>query len=211
MIKLLFLYSFISFAYSFTSDLCVVGATSGLGRELIYQTINIRKKSVLALTCSTNNKIYLPYRGDSFNYKETNETFAKNIDIDTYWVAKPYQYKHVVFCTSAKPFEKDYSDTVTKKIIDNIPECCQSISLVSAYGVGDSLENANLGIQIMNSLYLRDVYRAKNKQEELINFYNNPNICKNIYRPKALSYGQTVLESMSRADFAERILDDIRL
>ena len=63
----------------------------------------------------------------------------------------------------------------------------------------------------MNSLYLRDVYRAKNKQEELINFYNNPNICKNIYRPKALSYGQTVLESMSRADFAERILDDIRL
>lgn len=211
MIKLLFLYSFISFAYSFTSDLCVVGATSGLGRELIYQTINIRKKSVLALTCSTNNKIYLPYRGDSFNYKTTNETFAKNINVDSYWVAKPHQYKHLVFCTSAKPFEKDYSDIVTKKIIDNIPECCQSISLVSAYGVGDSLENANLGIQIMNSLYLRDVYRAKNKQEELINFYNNPNICKNIYRPKALSYGQTVLESMSRADFAERILDDIRL
>lgn len=211
MIKLLFLYSFISFAYSFTSDLCVVGATSGLGRELIYQTTNIRKKSVLALTCTTNNKIYLPYRGDSFNYKTTNETFAKNINVDSYWVAKPHQYKHLVFCTSAKPFEKDYSDTVTKKIIDNIPECCQSISLVSAYGVGDSLENANLGIQIMNSLYLRDVYRAKNKQEELINFYNNPNICKNIYRPKALSYGQTVLESMSRADFAERILDDIRL
>lgn len=211
MIRLLLIYSLISFTTSFVYDLCVVGATSGLGRELIYQTTKIRKKTVLPLSCNADNKIYLPYRGNSFNYKTTNQTFSENINVDSYWVAKPHQYKHLVFCTSAKPFEKDYSDIVTSKILSNLPGCCQSISLVSAYGVGDSLENANLGIQIMNSLYLRDVYRAKNKQEELINFYNNPNICKNIYRPKALSYGQTVLESMSRADFAERILDDIRL
>ena len=132
MIRLLLIYSFISFAYSFAHDLCVVGATSGLGRELIYQTVKIRKKSVLALTCSTNNKIYLPYRGDSFNYKETNETFAKNIDIDTYWVAKPYQYKHVVFCTSAKHFEKDYSDIVTSKILSNLPGCSSNCLIISS-------------------------------------------------------------------------------
>ena len=209
MLRLFLFLFFISYTYSFTHDLCVVGATSGLGRELIYQAKNIRKKNVLALTCNTNNKIYLPYRGNSFNYKQTNETFSDDITVDSYWVTKPYQYKHIVFCTGAKPFEKDYSDTVTNKIISNIPDCCRSISLVSAYGVGDSLQNANFGIQVMNDLYLKDVYRAKNKQEEIINSYQNKNIVKNIYRPKALSYGQTLLQSLSRADLAERILDNI--
>lgn len=208
MIKLLFFSSLLSLSYSFVYDLCVVGATGGLGRELIYQTI-IKKKSVLALTCNTNNKIYLPYRADSFNYKETNESMSGNIDIDTYWGDNTYQYKHIVFCTSAGPFENDYSDIITKKITSNLPEQCHSISLVSAYGAGNSIEGANVGIQVMNDVYLKDVYRAKNIQEDIINCYNERNICKYIYRPNALSYGKTFLQSVSRADFAERILDDI--
>ena len=42
---------------------------------------------------------------------------------------------------------------------------------MSAYGVGNSLDESNLGIKIMDSLYLRDTYRAKNRQEEIVSKY----------------------------------------
>ena len=98
MFKILLLLSSFYPTNSFTHDLCVVGATGGLGRELVYQAINVRKKNVLALTSNINNKIYLPYRGDSFNYKTTNETFAgNNLVIDSYWISKPLEFKHIIF------------------------------------------------------------------------------------------------------------------
>ena len=62
----------------------------------------------------------------------------------------------------------------------------------------------------MNSLYLKDVYRAKNVQEQLLN-NSNLNIEKFIYRPKALSYGKTNIDSTSRKDLAKKILDDLNL
>ena len=64
----------------------------------------------------------------------------------------------------------------------------------------------------MDKLYLKDVYRAKNKQENLINEINkidsNVNYTK-IYRPKALSYGETFLDSTSRQSLAEEMLEDL--
>ena len=50
-------------------NLCVVGASSGLGRELVYQSLQENNK-VLALT--TKNSILVPYRGDSFQDKGNN-------------------------------------------------------------------------------------------------------------------------------------------
>ena len=43
------------------------------------------------------------------------------------------------------------------------------IVLISAYGVGDSLENSNFGIKVMNNWYLKDVYYNKNQQESYLN------------------------------------------
>ena len=86
---------------------------------------------------------------------------------------------------------------------------CQSISLISAFGVGDSLQLGNLGIQIMDSLYLKDVYRAKNQQELLVNNFMDQPVKKFIYRPKALSYGDTILNSTPRQRLAEEILNNI--
>ena len=60
----------------------------------------------------------------------------------------------------------------------------------------------------MNNLYLKDVYRAKNRQENLINNYQN-DIEKFIYRPKAFSYGITFINSTKREDFAKLILDNL--
>jgi hypothetical protein len=63
----------------------------------------------------------------------------------------------------------------------------------------------------MNAWYLKDVYRAKNKQENLLNQFNSLNdVSIKIYRPKALSYGKTLLNSISRKKLAEIILHDIR-
>ena len=79
---------------------------------------------------------------------------------------------------------------------------------MSAYGVGDSIEGANLGIVSMRNWYLKDVYRAKERQENLVNNYRK-NINKYIYRPKVLSYGDTFFESTRRQDLAKEILNNM--
>ena len=210
--KFIFLLLSIHNSFAFVYDLCVVGATSGLGRELVFQSICDRDKSVIALTSNKNNKINTPYRGNTFDYEETNKTISHpNLFIESYWNNDIPTFKHIVFCTSAKPFEKDYSDSLTNKLLHQIPNTCKTISLVSAYGVGDSLDGANIGIKVMNDLYLKDVYRAKNEQENIISSFNNPNIIKNIYRPRALSYGDTLLYSIPRSKLATEILNSMNL
>ena len=200
--------------HSYCYDLCVVGATSGLGKELIYQASVEKNKKVLALTSQSSNMLYVPYRGDGYEEKPNTKTFMNsNIHIDSYWNHIKGDYKSIIFCTGAKPFKKDYSDKVTSKLLNQISKKCENIVLISAYGVGDSLNSANLGIQVMNNLYLKDVYRAKNEQETILNtYYNKEKIQKKIYRPKALSYGNTFIgESISRYQLATDILDDLNI
>jgi hypothetical protein len=201
-------------AYSYCYDLCVVGATSGLGKELIYQASVEKNKKVLALTSQSSNTLNIPYRGDGYQEKPNTKQFMNsNIDIDSYWNHIKDNYKTIIFCTGAKPFQDDYSDKVTSKLLNQLSKKCENIVLISAYGVGDSINNANIGIQVMNNLYLKDVYRAKNEQEYIINtYYNKDNIQKKIYRPKALSYGNTFIgESISRYELARVILNDLNI
>ena len=74
----------------------------------------------------------------------------------------------LVSAMSGRPFA-DESST-----IDTFVDLCESLSgrrcacLVSAYGVGDSIEDANPGIQIMRDWYLRSTYAAKEAQEEYL-------------------------------------------
>ena len=58
-------------------NLCVVGGSSGLGKEIIYQGINNFNMNVIALT-STKDKIYIPYRGNTFEEIETCKKFESN-------------------------------------------------------------------------------------------------------------------------------------
>ncbi len=206
MIKILYLLSILYVSKAF--DLCVVGASSGLGRELIYQSIKDRNKKVLGLS-GIPYPICEPYRGNSYeDIKQMPEIKNRNLILDSYWSDIKDEYKNIIFCTSASAFEKDYSDQLTKKFLENLPESCKTISLVSAFGVGDSLNEGNIGIQIMEKVYLKDVYRAKNVQENLINSFNK-DVKKFIYRPKALSYGNTFFESIPRFELADEILDNL--
>lgn len=189
-------------------DLCIVGGSSGLGRELIYQCLKNNKK---VLTMSNNpDNIKVPYRGGGLQEKKSNKLIENiNLDIINYDDFSKYNFSNIVFTTGSKPFKNDYSDQITKQILDYKNLNLQNIVLISAYGVGDSLNNANIGIKIMNNLYLQDVYRAKNEQEKLVNLYKKKNPNTNIYilRPKVLSYGENIYLAKSRENFAKEILE----
>lgn len=202
MIKiLLFLWTTV-YAY----DIGIVGANGRLGRELVYQATSNHK--VIGYT-SKPNYILEPYRGNGFNENvKMNRYFNDNLDLYNYWENIDQDYNHLIFCTSAKPFEKDYSYTLFDKFLNQISNKCKSISFVSAKGVGNSLKNSNLGIQIMNDWYLKDVYDNKNKIEQVISNYEGP-IKMNVYKPNALSHGNTYLLSESRENMAKHILDNL--
>ena len=199
-------------------DLCVIGANGGLGKELIYQATLSRNKTVLGLY-SSSPKVNIPYRGGGLDEKEKNQEpiESNNLFLNSYWRNPDSlpDYEHIIFCTSAKPFKKDYSDSLTAKYIKNLSEKCKTISLISAYGVGDSKQKSSVGIKLMDAFYLKDVYRAKNAQENLINYYpypRNSEIKKYIYRPKVLAYGDSpFMQSVSRQNFAGEILDNLYL
>jgi hypothetical protein len=200
----------ISINVSVAYKICIAGATSGLGKELLYQSIGNKNVELFALSSSLK-ELTVPCRTNSFQEIKTKETFDDpSIIKGNYWedITK-YDYDHLVLTTGAKPFENDYSDELTHKFIEHLSTRCKSISLVSAYGVGDSLNLYEPGISIMNIWYLKDVYRAKYEQERMLNSLDN--VLVKIYRPKALSYGDTALNSISRKDLAEQILSEIDL
>ena len=205
--KLLFLIFFYNFLNIYGFNLCVVGGSSGLGREIIYQAIE-KDLKILTLTNNPDN-IKLPYRGGGLNNKKTNLLLRScNLKITNYNNFNNYNFSNIVFTTGAKPWKHDYSDIITKNILSCESFNFDNIVLLSAYGVGDSLTDSNLGIKIMNNLYLQDVYRAKNEQEKMLENYKiqNPKTNVNILRPKALSYGNSIFIGRSRQSLASEII-----
>ena len=209
------LYNLINLSISY--KLCIVGAGSGLGKELVYQTLNDNNE-VLALT-SNPYKVSYPFRLGGLNDPRSNEELFNNriisdkLTIDNYWndINNQYEYDHLIFTTSGTAFSDDYSFKLTSKFMETLPECCRTVSLISANGVGDSLKNSSIGIKVMNNWYLKDVYKSKNLQEICLNAYTNNKIGKFIYRPKALSYGESNFDTTSRFQLASMLLDKIKL
>lgn len=206
---ILLLLSYKSNAY----QLCVVGGSSGLGRELIYQGIQNKNNKIVTLS-NNLDKIYEPYRGGGLKLKSNNKLIISNqLTKDIYTNYMKYDPENIVFTTGSKPFEYDYSDTITKQILSCKYNNLKNIVLISAEGVGDSLDKSNLGIKIMNSIYLKDAYRSKNNQEIIVKEYSeiNPNTNSIILRPKALSYGDNLVGAKSRQQLAYEILVNLNL
>lgn len=195
--------------FLYTFDICVVGSKSGLGSELIYQGLEDNKK-ILGLS-KNNMKVKLPYRGGGLDWKNTYEYIEnRNLHTDIYDNFHKYNFKNIIFTTGAKPFEDDYSSYLTEKILFNKNKNLnlKNIVLISAFGAGDSLKNANIGIKLMNSWYLNNAYHAKNEQEKLVQNYKkkNKNVNIIIIRPEVLSYGKSIYASKSRERLAKEIL-----
>ena len=199
----------INFIYScYSLNVCVIGASSSLGREIIYQGLNDYNFNMIGVTKSPE-KIFIPYRGAGLDDK-SDKILIKNDNLKLYtYLDKLPDYDSIIFSIGGTAFEKlDYSDKLTEKYLNELSTGCKSIHLMSAYGVGDSINGANLGIVSMRNWYLKDVYRAKGEQERLVNSLKK-NVKKNIYRPKVLSYGDTLFESIPRQKMAKEILENI--
>lgn len=199
----------INFIYScFSLNVCIIGASSSLGREIIYQGLNDYNFNMIGVTKSPD-KVFAPYRGAGLDDK-SDKILIKNDNLKLYtYLDKLPDYDSIIFSIGGTAFEKlDYSDKLTEKYLNKLSKSCKSIHLMSAYGVGDSINGANLGIVSMRNWYLKDVYRAKEEQERLVNKLER-DVKKNIYRPKVLSYGDTFFESTPRKKMAKEILDNV--
>jgi len=194
-------------------NICVIGSSSGLGKEIICQSLE-KNINVLALT-NNPDKIYYPFRGKGLDENYKSKTLINNpkLVIDNYNNNNKYLYENLIFTTGAKPFQNDYSYELTKKILSEKKHILKNIILISAFGVGETLDQSNLGIKIMNNWYLKDVYEAKNKQEDFLKNYINQNshINLTILRPKVLSYGENIYNGKSRQNLAKEIIDNLSI
>lgn len=178
MIILLLLLSFID-VYSY--KICVVGADSTLGRELVYQSLKEKKYHTLVLTgknylTGKNKIIYEPLRYSSFreNYLN-NPIFDDKLTIKNYWCNITQDYEHLIFCIDKYSLEYDYSDILMKKILINISKKCNSITLINDFLIEDCKSRENKE-QILNSYkkkIKRNIYTPKG-------FYNKYKLSKDI-------------------------------
>ena len=209
--KIFILFNILYLVHCF--NICVIGSSSGLGKEIICQSLE-KNINVLALT-NNPDKIYYPFRGKGLDENYKSKTLINNpkLVIDNYNNNNKYLYENLIFTTGAKPFQNDYSYELTKKILSQKKPILKNIILISAFGVGDTLDNANIGIKIMNNWYLKNVYEAKNKQENFLKNYINQNshINLTILRPKVLSYGENIYNGKSRQNLAKEIIDNLSI
>lgn len=197
--------------------LCVVGATSGLGRELVYQGAYNKNISVLALSGSSK-PLTVPCRENSFELNKNSPPFINsNVHRDNYWNnITNYDFENIVFTTSAPPFREDYSDRLMMKIMLELPQSCKHVALISTDCINNkSFKMEDVDSTIIREWYLKDSLRAKIKQERILRLrflkWKYPELKQTIYRPKTLTYGLSTITSKSRKVLASEILEDLNL
>lgn len=188
--------------------IAVAGAHGSLGREIVKQSLE-RKWSVNALTrrkdpiyeptrkglLSEDTMIRIPLRHESLHHQlYTDDTSSA--------------YDALVLCMSGRPFAPDDTTPVVNQLVSTLPRECTKVCLVSAFGVGDSLPRADVGIQGMTSWYLKSTYDAKEIQEQIVSSLP-PSVDVLILRPRVLSYERIWWNPIStaRQDLARTILD----
>ena len=116
---ILFFFTFFQITNAY--QLCVVGASSGLGRELVYQGALDRNISVLALT-SSSSPIQVPCRVDSFQeIKNQPPFFNPNVQKENYWNSlDDYDYEND---------ETSQSEKLNESYLVNLL-CLQNIDLL---------------------------------------------------------------------------------
>ena len=186
----------------------IVGAHGGLGRELVQQTIDRKWKAIAYVRRA--DPIFQPCRKGWLEEDNTVRIPIRSprLLVENYGSNVPYDA--IVFALSGRPFEKDESDRVVFDMCGTLPKKCKTVCLVSAYGVGDSLRNADVGIQAMSAWYLKDAYRSKRAQESIVCALPT-NIKTIIMRPRVLSFAPIPYNPISttRQDLARSILGSL--
>lgn len=186
----------------------IAGANGALGRELVYQSLG-RRWDVSAITRRPTSPLFKPTRTGLFEEDTFSRIPMRTSALErTDYSAKAYDFDALVIAVGGKPFSEDTSDDSVAHICANLPTTCKRVCLVSAFGVGDSITRAGIGIKAMESWYLRDVYASKRRQEDIVAQLDET-VDVHILRPRALSY--TLLPrnpvTMSRKCLATTVLD----
>ena len=188
----------------------VVGAHGGLGRELVQQARD-RQWEPVALV-RRNDPLYYPVRRGGLSPAESSSNL-NIVGVETCLTKGANSTVRagvdaVVFAIGGKPFADDDTTEVVRGICDALPDSCRNVCLVSAYGVGESIEGANIGIQAMRAWYLKSVYAAKEIQENIVRGLPDT-VRTRVIRPRALSYGRMRFNviTQSREDLAREILE----
>lgn len=187
-------------------QIAIAGAHGGLGRELVRQSLD-RSWNTLGLV-RRNDPIYEPFRNGWLSDPENGleEIIDSKLQRMQYDKVPFLEYDAIVFALSGKPFQKNDESLLVDYICNNLSHKCKKAVLVSAYGAGDTLQDANIGIRIMNDWYLKEAYKAKNAQENRVSQLCIPT---KIFRPKVLTYGKIPFEKFgeTRQNLATQILD----
>ena len=181
----------------------VLGAQGGLGRELVTQCL-ARGWTVHAYVRRPQDPVLTPLRRgwlspDPLALRTARPVASERLRI--YDSANVQGNEDaLVSAMSGSPFS-DELDTVetfrdacdmVKRANARAPVC-----LVSAHGVGDSIEDANVGIRVMRDWYLKGTYAAKEAQEAYLASSWNEH-AYTILRPRVLSYEPIPMNPISR-------------
>lgn len=172
-------------------QICVVGASSGLGKELMYQSIVQHNKTVLALTNSPPSSITYPSRKNSFTENHNRDKFKNvKLTVQNYWESNYHTYEHLIIATKSLPFEYDYTAALMERMIRYLPSSCKSVTWVAP----------------SEEWY---IHPSTKKQREI--FKTVPRRMKRFkHSPKYLTNDATHSgNAIERKELAERILKDI--
>ena len=142
----------------------IVGAHGGLGRELVQQCMD-RSWNPIAIVRRNDKLIYPPVREGWLEEDAPDTSVALPVPIVVNPQRCPPECDALVFAMSGSPFRSaDDSTTTVQRLCNSLPTRCRRVVLVSAHGVGDSIQGANAGIQLMRSWYLKSTYEEKEQR-----------------------------------------------
>tara|TARA_Y100000389_G_scaffold178827_1_gene192347 strand:- start:357 stop:1034 length:678 start_codon:yes stop_codon:yes gene_type:complete len=213
----------------------IAGINSGLGREIAYQICeegvfdDVTKISGLCtLPKKRKDELMIPYRGgglsedisgiskkyfvspllEFYDYKQCSQGIL---------VIEPYDF--LILSMGGTAFESyDFSADVTRNLIGKLPSSCKLIICVSAFGVNKGWREQSelgmygviegIGIRGMKDFYLKEVYRSKAEQEDMLKDMES----SLILRPKVLTYDNTTSLSrgVSRKMLAQKMIQKMK-
>ena len=162
----------------------IVGAHGYLGRELVAQALDAGM-TPLPFVRRMDPLRYPPTTGWLDPPRESILSDFEDMPLYSTNATNLPPMDGIVFAMSGRPFEADTSTSVVARFCSHLPPQCEKVCLVSAWGVGDSIESSNLGIRAMRSWYLKSAYAEKERQEEIVSNLSVPVL---ILRPKVLSF-----------------------
>ena len=179
----------------------ILGAQGGLGREVVSQCL-ARGWTVHAYVRRPTDPVLTPVRRGWLSPDPNAARTARPITSERLHLFDSSDgvsgdEDSLVSVMSGSPFSNEF-ETVDafRNACSGVDRSVCRVCLVSAHGVGDSIDGANMGIQVMRDWYLRGTYAAKEAQEDYLRTVWNGTYT--ILRPRVLSYEPIPMNPIAR-------------